>query len=36
MKMIKTHEFRTAVYEGHISFNQKKVLKISVVYFLTT
>tara|TARA_R110000824_G_scaffold14799_4_gene62670 strand:+ start:1854 stop:2402 length:549 start_codon:yes stop_codon:yes gene_type:complete len=28
MKMIKTHEFRTAVYEGHISFNQKKVLKI--------
>ena len=28
MKISKIHEFKTEVYEGHISFNQKKILQL--------
>lgn len=28
MKISKIHEFKTIIYEGHISFDQKRVLKL--------
>ena len=34
MKISKIHEFKTEVYEGHISFDQKKILRLlkSILY----